>query len=102
MEELPIQVEVHALVSLAVQRVAHERMVDVAHVDAYLVRAPGVEMALHQGVPLVAALGLEPVSYTHLDVYKRQALPMSSLAWIMMRLAMNLGSSPASIMRASQ
>ena len=38
------------------------------------------------------------------DVYKRQgsALPMSSLAWIMMRRAMNLGSSPASIMRASQ
>ena len=30
------------------------------------------------------------------------ALPMSSLAWIMMRRAMNLGSSPASIMRASQ
>ena len=32
----------------------------------------------------------------------RSAFPISSLAWIMMRRAMNLGSSPASIMRASQ
>ena len=42
------------------------------------------------------------VSYTHLDVYKRQPLPaspMSSEAKIIMRRAINFGSSPASIIR---
>ena len=62
-QELPVEVEVHPLVALAVQGVAHQGMVDVAHVHADLMRAPGVEVAFDQGVALIAAGGLKALEH---------------------------------------
>ena len=31
-------------------------------------------------------LGLSPVSYTHLDVYKRQSIPRTDLSWTIRRV----------------
>ena len=53
-EELAAQSMVGAVVSPAVELVSHDRMARVAHVDADLVRAPGVEVALKEAVALVA------------------------------------------------
>ena len=50
MQKLTVEVEVHALIALTVQRVAHERMVDVAHVHANLVRTPRVEVTFDERI----------------------------------------------------
>ena len=34
--------------------------------------APEIELGAHELLPSFAAIGVGPVSYTHLDVYKRQ------------------------------
>ena len=63
MQELTIEVEVHAPVTLAVERVTHERMVDMAHVHADLMSAPGVEVTFDERVSLISARGLEALEH---------------------------------------
>ncbi len=63
MEELPGEAQVLGKVSPAVERVADDLVVDVAHVHADLVGAPRVEVALEQRVALVAAARLEALEH---------------------------------------
>ena len=53
-QELPGEVEVSPHVAASVERVSHHMVSDVTHVDADLVRATGVEVALEQAVAVVA------------------------------------------------
>ena len=61
--EIDGEVEVHALIALTVQRVAYERMVDVAHVHANLVRTPRVEVTFDERIALVAPRGLKALKH---------------------------------------
>ena len=53
MEELPPEATVLPIATATVELVSHDLVADVAHVDADLVRAAGVEVALEKGVALV-------------------------------------------------
>ena len=51
-------------IALAVKRVAHKRMIDMTHVHANLMRAPGIQMAFNKRVAIVSALRLK--AFEHL------------------------------------
>ena len=59
MQELAIEVEIHAFVALAIQRITHKRMVNMTHMDANLMCAAGVQVALYKRVALIAARRLK-------------------------------------------
>ena len=63
-EELACEPEVLAEVAATVERVAHERVPHVAHVDADLMGASRVEVTLDEGVAVVARARLEALQNT--------------------------------------
>ena len=63
MEELPGQALIGARIALAVKRIAHASVVDMAHVHTNLMRAAGKKVALDERVAVVETRGIKALEH---------------------------------------